>query len=200
MYRTACCFAALLLSVGIAQAAPVKYDFDPGHTQVQFGWNHLGFSHITGRFDKVGGHLLFDPADPTRSSVDVSIPIDSIDTGVAALDEHLRGPDFFDAARFPVATFKSSKVERITDDQLEVSGELSIHGISRPVVLEVTINKVGTHPMDGRAAAGFDARTTLRRSDFGIGKYVPSVSDEIAITISTEAMVPKPDAAAAATK
>ena len=198
MYRTASLFAALLLAAGAVHADPVKYDLDPNHTQVEFSWNHFGFSNITGRFDKVEGNFQFDPVDPTRSSIDVTIPIASIDTGVGALDEHLQGPDFFDAAQFPVATFKSSKVERIDADSLKVSGDLTIHGVSKPAVLDVTINRIGEHPMAGRAAAGFDAKTTIRRSDFGINKYVPNVSDDIAIAITSETMVPKPDAAAAA--
>jgi len=198
MYRTASLFAALLLAAGAVHADPVRYDLDPNHTQVEFSWNHFGFSNITGRFDKVEGNFQFDPTDPTRSSIDVTIPIASIDTGVGALDEHLQGADFFDAAQFPVATFKSSKVERIDADSLKVSGDLTIHGVSKPAVLDVTINRVGEHPMAGRAAAGFDAKTTIRRSDFGISKYVPNVSDDIAIAITSETMVPKPDAAAAA--
>jgi polyisoprenoid-binding protein YceI len=197
MYRTASLFAALLLAAGAVHADPVRYDLDPNHTQVEFSWNHFGFSNITGRFDKVEGNFQFDPVDPTRSSIDVTIPIASIDTGVGALDEHLQSPDFFDAGQFPVATFKSSKVERVDAHSLKVSGELTIHGVSKPAVLDVTINKVGEHPMARRAAAGFDARTTIKRSDFGISKYVPNVSDDIVIAITSEAMVPKPEASAA---
>jgi polyisoprenoid-binding protein YceI len=182
--------ASLLLAAGTTVAAPVPYRLDPKHTQVHFGWSHFGFSHLEGRFDKFDADFRFDPADPTRSSVTVTIPVDSIDTGVPALDEHLRSADFFDAAQFPTATFKSSKVERIGDNALKVSGDLTMHGVTRPVVLDVTINKVGPHPMAKRAAAGFDARATIRRSDFGITYLVPNVSDEIALTITTEAMVP----------
>ena len=200
MYRTASLIAALLLAAGATQANPVKYNLDPNHTEIEFSWNHFGFSHLSGRFDKVEGNFLFDAADPTRSSIDVSIPIASIDTGVSALDEHLQSPDFFDVAQFPVATFKSTKVERVGADALKVSGELTIHGVSRPAVLDVTINKIGLHPNGGRAAAGFDAKTTLKRSDFGVGRYAPNVSDEIAIAISSETMVPKAEAAPASAK
>ncbi len=188
---------ASLLLAGAASAAPVAYTIDPNHTQVEFSWDHFGFSHITGRFDKVEGEFRFDPADPTRSSINVTIPIASLSTGVADLDEHLRSDDFFDVAQFPNATFKSTQVETAGADQLKVSGDLSIHGVTRPAVLEVTINKVGEHPLGKRAAAGFDARTTLKRSDFGIAKFVPNVSDQIAIEITMEAMVPKPAAAPA---
>lgn len=187
--------AALLLAAGAATAAPVEYTLDPNHTQVAFSWTHFGFSHPAGRFDRFESDFRFDPADPTASTVSVTIPIDSIDTGVAKLDAHLKSPDFFDAARYPTATFKSTRVERAGEHGLKVSGDLTLHGVTKPVVLDVVVNKVGPHPMGGRAAAGFDARTTLKRSDFGISNYVPNVSDEITIAITTESMVAKPASA-----
>lgn len=186
---------AALLAVGVAQAAPTRYDLDPKHTQVRFGWTHLGFSHQVGRFDTFDAQFQFDPADPTKSTLSVTIPIAGIDTGVAALDEHLRSPDFFDASKFPTATFKSTKVEAAGPKALKVSGDLTLHGVTKPVVLDVTINQVGPYPMGGRPAAGFDATATLKRSDFGIDRFVPNVSDEIALSITTEAQLPKPTAA-----
>ncbi len=184
---------SVVASAGIA--APVTYALDPGHTHVFFSWTHFGFSHPAGRFDKIEGDFQFDAADPTKSSLTVTIPISSIDTGVARLDEDLRGADFFDAAKFPTATFKSTRVRRVGAHGLKVDGTLTIHGVTKPAILDVTINKIGVHPMGGRPAAGFDATTTIKRSDFGIAKYVPNVSDEIAISISTEAMGPKVAAA-----
>ena len=197
-------FKRLILAAAIAAATfsvaakSVPYRIDPNHTQVEFSWTHFGFSHITGRFDKVEGTFLFDPADPTQSSVEVTIPISSIDTGVDDLDEHLRSSDFFDEEKFPTATFKSTKVERVDENELKVNGDLTIHGVTKPVVLDVTINRIGDHPMGKRAAAGFDAKLTVKRSDFGVAKYVPNVSDEIVIEITTETMVPKPEGAAPA--
>ena len=199
-------FKRLILAAAIAAATfsvaakSVPYRIDPNHTQVEFSWNHFGFSHITGRFDKVEGTFLFDPADPTQSSVEETIPIASVDTGVDDLDEHQRSADFFEEEKFPTATFKSTKVERVDEGQLKVSGDLTIHGVTKPVVLDVTINRVGDHPMAKRAAAGFDAKLTVKRSDFGVGKYVPNVSDEIVIEITTETMVPKPEGAKPADK
>jgi len=178
--------AALLSIAGAASAKPAHYNLDPNHTQVAISWTHFGFSHPAARFDSVTGDFNFDAVDPTRSSIVVTIPIASLDTGVAALDKHLKGPDFFDAAQFATATFKSTRVQRVGDNGLKVTGDLTIHGITKPAVLDVTINKVGDHPMGG-AAAGFDAKTVIRRSDFGISKYVPNVSDDIAVTITTEA-------------
>ena len=181
---------ALLLAAGSATAAPVRYDLDPNHTRIDFSWTHFGFSHPMGRFDRFDGDFRFDPADPTKSSVTVTIPIDSIDTGVAKLDAHLKTDQFFDVAKYPTATFKSTRVERSGEHGLKVAGDLTLHGVTKPVVLDVTVNKVGQHPMAGRAAAGFDASATIKRSDFGISNYVPNVSDEIMLSISTEAMVP----------
>ena len=179
------------LFAAAAQAAPSPYVLDPHHTQITFGWTHFGFSHMSGRFDKVDGTFLFDPAAPAKSKVEVSIPIASITTGVADLDEDLRSDGFFDAGKFPNATFKSTSVKSTGKDKLAVSGDLTIHGVTKPVILDVTINKIGMHPMAQRAAAGFDASTTIKRTDFGISKYAPNVSDEIQIHISTETMVPK---------
>lgn len=184
---------AALLVAGLAQAAPTRYDLDTRHTQVRFGWSHFGFSHMTGRFDAVDARFQFDPADPAKSSIVVDIPIASIDTGVPALDEHLKSADFFDATKYPTATFRSTKVESVGPKALKVSGDLSLHGVTRPVVLDVTINQIGPYPMGGRTSAGFDASTTLKRSDWGIAAYVPNVSDEITLSISTEAHVPKHD-------
>jgi polyisoprenoid-binding protein YceI len=186
----------LLFAFGIAAATPAAYRIDPNHTHVDFSWSHFGFSHPVGRFDSIQGDFKFDPADPTKSSVTVTIAIDSIDTGVKALDDDLKSPAFFDAATYPTAVFKSTQVQRAGEHALKVTGDLTLHGVTRPVVLDVTVNKVGTHPMRGTPAAGFDATTTIRRSDFGIAKYVPNVSDEIAISISTETFVPKPTEAA----
>jgi polyisoprenoid-binding protein YceI len=181
---------ALLLAAGSATAAPVRYDLDPNHTRIDFSWTHFGFSHPMGRFDRFDGDFRFDPADPTKSSVTVTIPIDSIDTGVAKLDAHLKTDEFFDVAKYPTATFKSTRVERSGEHGLKVTGDLTLHGVTKPVVLDVTVNRIGRHPMAGRDAAGFDASATIKRSDFGISNYVPNVSDEIRLSISTEAMVP----------
>lgn len=189
-------FAALFVA-GFAQAAPTRYDLDARHTQVRFGWTHFGFSHMTGRFDQVQAQFQFDPQDPAKSSVVVDIPITGIDTGVPALDEHLKSADFFDATQYPTATFRSTRVDSVGPKALKVTGDLTLHGVTKPVVLDVTINQVGPYPMGGRASAGFDASTTLRRSDWGIKAYVPNVSDEITLSISTEAHVPRDDGAPA---
>ncbi len=178
-------FAAALLLAFSASAAD-KYNFEPGHSQIRFGWNHLGFSNMTAGFDSFTGEVQLDTADLTKSSVSVTIPLSALDTGVAKLDEHLKSPDFFDAGKFPEATFKSTKVVKAGDKALKVHGDLTIHGVTKPVVLDVTINNIGQHPMAKMPAAGFDASLTVKRSDFGVGAYAPAVSDDVRITISTE--------------
>ena len=196
MFKSLTLAAALLLA-GNAFAAPVSYKIDANHTDVIAEWNHFGFSHPTARFGQVDGVIVYDAATVGQSSVKVTIPLSGINSGVAKLDEHLRSSDFFDAEQFPTITFNSTRTEAAGDNKLRVAGDLTVHGVTRPVVLDVTLNKAGEHPNGKRAAIGFDASTTIKRSDFGIDKYVPNVSDEITIRITTEAMVPKPEAAAA---
>ena len=190
MIRRTALAAALALAAAPAFAA--SYTLDPGHTQIVFGWNHFGFSNPTAQFGKVEGSLDYDQADPTRASVKVTIDLGSINSNVVKLDEHLENADFFDAAKYPQATFTSTKVEKgAKPDTLKVTGDLDLHGVTRPVVLDVTVNKVGEHPMLKAPAAGFDATTTIKRSDWGIAKYAPMVSDDIRIRITTEAIEAK---------
>ena len=178
-----------LAFVGAASAA--TYNIDAAHTQVQFTYTHLGFSHLNGRLNQVSGSFDFDPAKPANSSINVQIPMASLSTGVPKLDEHLNSPDFFDVEKFPTASFKSTKVTALGKDKLSVAGELTIHGVTKPVVLDVTINKVGIHPMKKVAAAGFDASTTIKRSEFGVGGMTPMIADEVKLSISLEAQEPK---------
>lgn len=180
-------FAAAAL-LAAAPLYAVTYTFEPQHTQGVIRWNHLGFANPTAQFNNVEGTLEFDQADPTHSSVMVTIPLTSMSTGVPDLNDDFRSSDFFDLVKFPAATFKSSKVEKgAAPDTLKVVGDLSLHGITKPVALEVTINKVGTNPRNHVPTVGFEAMATLKRSDFGLGLYVPQVSDEIHIHITAEA-------------
>jgi polyisoprenoid-binding protein YceI len=179
--------AGLLATAGTAAAAPVTYKLDPGHTMVLFSWNHFGFSNPTANLGQVDGTLVYDEAAPTKSTVEATLPLAGLDTFVPKLDEHLKSADFLDAAKFPTVTFKSTKVTSAGKDKLKVVGDLTVHGVTKPVTLDVTVNKVGPHPMMKVQTAGFDATTTIKRSDFGVGAYVPNVSDEIKIRITTEA-------------
>lgn len=182
--------AALALTASAAAtAAPVAYTLDPAHTQVVFSWNHLQYSHPEAAFDDVSGTLMWDADDISRSSVNVSMAVASIHSHVAALDDELKSAKFLDAPQYPKATFASTRVEKIDDaGNLRISGNLTVHGVTRPVTLDAHLNHVGKYPMIDVPAAGFSARTVIKRSEFGVGEGVPFVGDELAVRISAEAL------------
>ena len=182
-------FAVFALS---SNAHATKYTIDNNHTQVEFTYNHFGYSNITGRFDKINGEFELDTQNLAKSKIFVEIPINSISTGVDKLNAHMQGADFFDVAKFPTATFKSTKVHVVNEKELHVMGNLTIHGVTNSVVLHVMINKIADHPMKKIPSAGFDATTTIKRSDYGVAGYVPAVSDEVAIRITLEATQAQP--------
>jgi polyisoprenoid-binding protein YceI len=183
---------AALLALSFADAAfAADYTIDARHTQVLFTYAHMGFSHITGRLNEVTGHFDFDPAAPAKSSIEVDLPMSSLSTGVPGLDDHMRSADFFDAAKFPSAHFKSGKVTSTGKDRLDVAGDLTLHGVTKPVVLHVTINQIGMHPMKKVPAVGFDATATIKRSDFGVAYLIPVGSDEVELHITLEAQQAK---------
>jgi polyisoprenoid-binding protein YceI len=187
--------AAGFIQVGQVQAAPVSYKLDPHHTMVLFSWNHFGYSHPTADFGLGEGTLVFDEQHPGQSSVEVSLPLAKLDTHVGDLDEHLKKADFFDADKYPQVTFKSTSVQPLGGNKFKVTGNLTVHGVTKPIVLDATLNKMGPHPMSKAQSIGFDATASLKRSDFGVAAYVPNVSDEITIRITTEGSVPKAGAA-----
>lgn len=191
MTRTRLLIASFLLAVGSAQAASNTYKLDPNHTQVLASWDHGGFSRPSANFGGADGTLVFDPDKVEASSVDVTLPLSGLDAFVPKLTEHLRTADFFDAEKWPTARFKSTKVEQgASPNKLKVTGDLTIRDVTKPVVLDVTLNKAG----EGRGGApkvGFDATATILRSEFGIAKFIPSSSDEVQLRITTEATVPQ---------
>lgn len=182
---------SLLAASAPVFAAPQTFTIDPTHTQVSFTYNHFGFSNPTGRLEDIKGAVVIDQADWGKSSVKVDMPLSGLHTGVPKLDEHLKTPDFFDAAKFPDVTFKSTKVTKTGADTLDIAGDLTAHGVTKPVTLHAHINKIGENKMIGTQSAGFDADTTLKRSDFGMGKYVPMVSDEVHVHITLSADLAK---------
>ncbi|KQZ68235.1 polyisoprenoid-binding protein [Rhodanobacter sp. Root561] len=184
-------FAGLLGAAVSVQAAPVTYQLDPSHTMVLFSWNHFGYSNPTADLGLGEGTVVFDEQHPANSSVEVTLPLARLDTHVAALDEHLKKPDFLDADKYPVVTFKSTAVQPLGGNKFKVTGNLTVHGVTKTVVLDATLNKIGPHPMSKAPSIGFDATASIKRSDFGVGAYVPNVSDELAIRITTEGSVPK---------
>lgn len=186
MFRRKIAAAALALCALPALAAPQKYAIDPNHTYVTFSYDHFGFSHPVLSLGKISGELELDTGDLTRSSVRVTLPLSGLHTGVPKLDEDLRSPNFLDAQKYPDITFRSTKVEKAGAHGLKVSGVLTAHGVSRPVVLAVKINKIAENPMSHVPSAGFEARTTLKRSEFGVARLVPGVSDELEVRISLD--------------
>lgn len=184
---------ALALAFAATSAfAAERYEFDPNHRNVRFTFNHFGFSNISGSFEQVDGHVMLDTTDLTKSSVEVKIPVASVHTGVPKFDEHLKSADFFEAAKYPDITFRSTGVAAAGEGKLAVTGDLTMHGVTKPVTLDVTVNKIGEHPMAKTPWAGFDAATTIKRTDFGLGLYAPNVSDDVKIAISVELKGPAP--------
>jgi polyisoprenoid-binding protein YceI len=181
---------SVLAAEGAKATAAERYDIDASHSGVVFGWNHFGFSNPTARFDKIQGSVLLDKADLTKSSILVTLPLEGLDTGVEKLDQELKGPDFLDAAKYPTITFKSTKVEKTGENGLNITGDLTVHGVTKPVTLDAKVNRIGIFEIPGvikAQAAGFDATTVIKRSDFGVSKYVPYVSDEIPVHITLDA-------------
>jgi polyisoprenoid-binding protein YceI len=180
-------------SVMATTAGRATWKLDPAHTQVGFTVRHMMFATVKGQFRDVSGELMVDGADVTESQVRVTIAAGSIDTGVDGRDQHLRSADFFDAANYPELTFESRRIERAVDGALKVTGELTIHGITREVVLTARETGRGTDPW-GQERIGFSAETRIDRRDFGLrwnqaletGGVL--VSDEVKITLEVEAV------------
>ena len=198
--------AALPLLGTLALAAPAlaaeTYTFDKSHTEILFGWSHLGNSTQHAEFRDLDGNVTLDPDDPANSKIDVTIKADSIDTGVAPFDEHIKSADFFEVEAYPEIRFVSTSVEPTGGDTAKVTGDLTIKGETKPVTMEVVLNYMGEHQLAGmnpeyagKDVAGFTAAATILRSDFGLGMFVPLVGDEVSITINTELMRDAPQTA-----
>lgn len=171
-----------------AWAAPEKYVLDPGHSQVLFSYDHLGYSTTWGMFGGFEGEIMFDQEDPAASSVSVSIPVRSMLTGWEKRFQHLMSPDFFNAQEGDLVTFASTGIEVTGENTALITGDLTINDITQSVVLDSVLNQAGVHPQANKPWAGFDASTTILRSDFGLGLFAPFIGDEVTINISIEAM------------
>lgn len=170
----------------MALAEAQTYKMDPTHTAITFHINHFGFSTPSGKFMNVDGTVTLDEENPANSKVEVTIPVDMIDTGVPALDDHLKTADFFDVEQFPTAKFVSTKVDVTGEKTAKVAGNLTIHGVTKPATLDVTLNQIAEN-MFKKQTAGFTASTTIKRSDFGMTTYLPGLADEVKIDIESEA-------------
>ena len=176
----------LILPFTTARAATETYTLDPTHSYVMWHINHFGFSSPSGKW-LAEGTLVLDESAPKNSKVNVTIPVTNMVTGIPKLDEHLQDSDFFDTAHYPNATFVSDKVNVTGKTTAKVQGILTVHGVSKPVTLDVKLNKMGESPITHKKTVGFTATTTIKRSDFGISKYLPGLGDEVKINIETEA-------------
>lgn len=163
-----------------------SYRLDPEHASLLFKLDHLGFSQLVGRFDRFDATLDFDPAAPEAARLTVLVDTASIDLDLPAFEAELRGPRWFDADRFPQAHFKSRGIAITGANRGRVDGELTLHGDTAPVMLEVTFNGAGDSLLTGRYTLGFGATGTLLRSDFGLGAYAPAVGDEVVLEIYAE--------------
>ena len=168
-------------------AAGETFVVDPNHTYPRFEYNHLGYSKQIQRFNKTSGTIVFDRAAKT-GSVDIVIDARTVDTGYALFNEHLQGEDFFDTAKYPTITYKSTAVKFDGDKPVAVEGLLTVKGITRPVTLSLSSFQTMPHPIVKKDALGANASARIKRSEFNAGKYAPHVSDDVTLTIAVEAL------------
>lgn len=191
--------AALALAAGPALAQTSTWKIDGSHTHASFSVKHLVISNVRGEFGKTEGTLTLDEADVTKSRVEATIDVASLDTREPKRDEHLRSPDFFDVAKFPKMTFRSTKVERAGEGKLKVTGDLTLRGVTRPVVLDVAGPTAEIKDPWGNARRGVSATATINRKDFGVAwsKLIeagPVVGDEVKIELEAELIKDQPPA------
>jgi polyisoprenoid-binding protein YceI len=170
-----------------AYAAPETYVIEPSHSMPRFEYSHFGYSVQLSRFDSTSGKIIIDRAAKT-GSVDVTIKTKSVNTGSKLFNGHIQGEDFFDTAKYPTITFKSNKLTFEGDKVVSVEGDLTVKGVSKPVILTVNSFLCMPHPMVKKDACGATAVTKVKRSDFNMGKYAPYVGDEVTLTIPVEAI------------
>jgi polyisoprenoid-binding protein YceI len=181
--------AAALLSIAAAPAiaAPETFAIDPAHSTAIFRINHLGFSNTWGAFTDVAGTFVVDKDAPANSKVSVVIKTQSVTTNHAKRDDHLRSPDFLNAAEFPEMKFVSTKVEKSGDKTARITGNLTLLGVTKPVVLEAVEVGEGPHPMrKDQYHLGFSAKGKIKRSEFGMNYSVPAIGDDVDLVIEVE--------------
>ncbi|UWP91564.1 YceI family protein [Aliiroseovarius crassostreae] len=168
------------------------YKFDPGHTEIHFYYNHAGLSDQHGQWKVIDGEVDFDPANVEATKVTVTIDPASIDTGVTALDEHLKSADFFDVETYPTITFTSTGVEQTGDNTINLTGDLTIKDNTKPITMAFTLNHNGAHPLGEFVEfyqgewIGVQGTGEMLRSDYGVGMFAPLTSDEVRLGISAE--------------
>lgn len=169
-----------------AQVRPGRYVLDPSHGKITWSLSHMGFSTYAGQFTGVEAELQLDPREPARSTLQAKVNTGNAATHDAALDAHLKTADFLDVDQHPTAIFKATHVEPAGPRAARITGDLTLLGVTRPVTLEATFNQAGVSPIDQRYTAGFDARATLRRSEWGMTKFLPGLGDEVSLALEGE--------------
>ncbi|MCP4330258.1 MAG: polyisoprenoid-binding protein [Alphaproteobacteria bacterium] len=183
--------AALIGAVNLPASASAadNYQFDPAHSFVYFKINHLGWSDLMGRFNGVEGALVLDEENPGNSSVEVVIDASSVDTNHEARDKHLRSPDFFNAEEFPEITFKSTNIERIDDTTGRMTGDLTLLGVTKPVTFDFKWGQPSPNPFNEKAThTGFSAELDVKRSEWGMDKFIPGIGEDATLFIGAEAI------------
>ena len=194
-FRYVAAAVSLALAASTATAAPVTYTIDPVHSRVSFYINHLGFSNSSGAFKVADGSTVtFDNDNWAKSSVAVTIPVKSLDLGDATWNSHILDKDWLDLGQFAEIRFKSTKLEKTDATHGKLYGDITIHGVTKPVTLDLTVNKVGDHFIRKAPAAGFTAKTVLHRSDFGVTAYTGAIGEDIDVRIEIESYVAAPAA------
>jgi polyisoprenoid-binding protein YceI len=176
--------AAGQLNTDPAAVTPGAYVVEPNHTRVQFAVSHIGFTQFFGDFTGAKGTLVLDLKNVATSKVDITLPVSSVSTTNATLDGELKSADWFDAATYPTIRFVSTKIVRTAPNKATITGELTMHGVTKPVELQASFNGSGVNPLDKAYTVGFDATAKLKRSDFGVKTYLPMIGDDTSIRIS----------------
>lgn len=177
----------LLFASGAPARAADIYVLDPDHTSIVFIVSHFGLSSPSGKFKGVEGRLVIDEERPQNSKLNVTVRPETVMTGVPKLDEHLRTKDFFDVALYPTATFASTRIELTGKTTAKVHGSFTLHGVTKPLTLDVKLNKIAYIEQFKRKKAGFSATTTIKRSEYGMGYGIPDVGDDVRVRIESEA-------------
>ena len=157
---------------------------EPLHTRVLFGVSHFGFTTYYGEFSGVSGSLDFDPKNPSASKLDIRIPVASVSTTNAVLNDELKDENWFDTVKYPNISFKATKVTMTGPGKADVVGDLTLHGTTKPVVLHAVFHGAGVNPLNKHYTVGFDASAKIKRTEFGVSTYVPLISDDVDIIIS----------------
>jgi polyisoprenoid-binding protein YceI len=182
--RLSLVLAGFLLTTTTARAADT-YKADAVHSSIVFKAKHMNTSYFWGRFNNISGSFALDEQDASQSSLKFQVKTASIDTGNGARDQHLKGPDFFNATQFPTISFTSKSVTAAGNDTYEVTGDLTLHGVTKPVTVKVTKTGAGKGPQGG-AIAGIEATFTIKQSDFGMTKMLAAIGDEVFVDVTVE--------------